>query len=695
MKNIYRILFLLLILTSLMSGQYVNKWMSIGRLQSWYSEIGAEREHGFQAIQQYGMQWPAEYNYQDMQCAKGLWIGAKNFVEADGTPRNFKVVHVGPRVTGQDEFFPVSFEMKSSFLPSPVYVDGVESYAKFVEITEEDVDAELPFDRLLINEVNTQMGVTVKREIFQFSEEYHNDYIVIEYTFTNTGNIDDDEEIERPDMTLEDVMFYMQYRLSICREPRYLLGNSAGWGVNTMIDARGDGRFDDDNPDNLRFQYAWHGKYTAFNEWDNIGAPIFHPDEGWGSVIDDADTVGRLGAPQFAGILTLHADVSPDDQSDDVSQPSTTHYISSDSKLNYNNSAFNDSRMAEEYELMTKGHPIRRHAELIEPGGNYAEPQNDPSKGSQNGAGYSLANGYGPYTLKPGESVKIIIAEAVSGLGRDECIRVGKDYKDGVISAKEKNEAVMTGKDSLFQTFKRIKSDYNSGWNLSAAPLPPKDFYVTSSGGKVLLEWDVYSGSESTITGFEIYRTTTEPVIGYASNEYFSKYKLAAELASDARTFEDTAIALNTAYYYYIVSVGAEEPAVPALNIPAHKLRSGRFYAQTYAPATKKTPGAEKLTSDVRVVPNPYIISADPNNLLFPGEENKLAFVNLPGFCTIKIYSELGELIETLEHNDGSGAEYWFSTTASNQFVVSGLYIAVITDDRTGDREIVKFVVIR
>jgi hypothetical protein len=131
------------------------------------------------------------------------------------------------------------------------------------------------------------------------------------------------------------------------------------------------------------------------------------------------------------------------------------------------------------------------------------------------------------------------------------------------------------------------------------------------------------------------------------------------------------------------------------MNIPNHKIKSSRFFAQTYAPATKKTPGADKLTSNVRVVPNPYVISADPNNLLYPGEENKLAFVNIPGECTIKIYSEIGELIDTINHNDGSGAAFWYSTTSSNQFVVSGLYIAVITDDKTGDREIVKFVVIR
>lgn len=77
---------LILISTVLtINAQYVNKWMSVGTLHNWYSEIGSEREHGFQPIQQFGMQWPAQYNYQDMQCAKGLWIGAKNFTEVEGS----------------------------------------------------------------------------------------------------------------------------------------------------------------------------------------------------------------------------------------------------------------------------------------------------------------------------------------------------------------------------------------------------------------------------------------------------------------------------------------------------------------------------------------------------------------------------------------------------------------------------------
>ena len=79
----------------------------------------------------------------------------------------------------------------------------------------------------------------------------------------------------------------------------------------------------------------------------------------------------------------------------------------------------------------------------------------------------------------------------------------------------------------------------------------------------------------------------------------------------------------------------------------------------------------------------------------FPDQTDKLAFFNIPGRCTIAIYTDLGELVDEIEHTDGSGDEFWDHTTSSRQVVASGLYIAVITDLDTNERIIKKFVIIR
>ena len=96
----------------------------------------------------------------------------------------------------------------------------------------------------------------------------------------------------------------------------------------------------------------------------------------------------------------------------------------------------------------------------------------------------------------------------------------------------------------------------------------------------------------------------------------------------------------------------------------------------------------------IRVVPNPYNIAAQLNVLRYPGEPNKIGFLNIPPECTIKIYTEYGELIQTIPHTNGSGDAYWSLTTSSNQIIVSGLYIAVFQTP-SGQTAMRKFVVIR
>jgi hypothetical protein len=200
-----------------------------------------------------------------------------------------------------------------------------------------------------------------------------------------------------------------------------------------------------------------------------------------------------------------------------------------------------------------------------------------------------------------------------------------------------------------------------------------------------MLNWEVYDENDPSRKGFEIYR---------AKGKYDSTYQLIHEAGPGERGFNDTVLERGVSYFYHIVSVGDDIAADLALNIPDDKLRSSRYYTQTYDPANLKRPAGEQL-SQIRVVPNPYNISADPNRLLFPGEADKLAFYNIPGQCTIKIYTETGELIKTIEHTDGSGDAYWSCTTEYQQIVVSGVYIAVVTDNETGNRQMVKFLIIR
>jgi hypothetical protein len=116
---------------------------------------------------------------------------------------------------------------------------------------------------------------------------------------------------------------------------------------------------------------------------------------------------------------------------------------------------------------------------------------------------------------------------------------------------------------------------------------------------------------------------------------------------------------------------------------------------------------AENALSEIRVVPNPYNIMG--RDLQFQSSSpDRLAFYGLPPYCVIKIYTETGDLIQTINHTNGSGDELWNSVTSSNQLVVSGLYIAYfeVTQDtydiqtgqllfKKGENIFRKFIIIR
>jgi len=75
---------------------------------------------------------------------------------------------------------------------------------------------------------------------------------------------------------------------------------------------------------------------------------------------------------------------------------------------------------------------------------------------------------YGPYTLAFGEKMKIVQAEGVSGLSREQAIRIGKNWfydenlvlPDGSDASNKdeyKNTWFYTGKDSILQTYSRAR----------------------------------------------------------------------------------------------------------------------------------------------------------------------------------------------------------------------------------------------
>ena len=661
-----------------------TKWIAVGMLHDWFSSGGCEIEVGRRHLtsdQQDGLRWPAQFRYQDCKAAKGLWIGTTNYNDPlVNQVFQAKVVHVGPRVLDEEhEFMPVEFKLIGKFLHPVVLVGGIPAsridYMDFVD----EVDPNLPVDRELVNVVNTSIGITMTRKIYASSQKYNDNYFIYDYTFKNTGIID--KKGTKHPQKLKGVVFFFQYRYAPSREGGpygyYVLPQNTSWGRNTMNQVVGE---DPSKGAPFRAEYSWHGKHSKWaGPGDEIGGPEFRTD-------------GHFTSSQFLGTVVIHADKSATDKSDDPYQPTTTWYIDSDAPINSGNDQFNAGQMAAEYAAMTKGHPPMSQADAVD-GGNADEF-------GATGGGYSQSQGFGPYTLNPGDSIHIVLAEGVNGLNRDSCYTIGKrwlDQKppfkmpDGTVSNNAsdfntyKDAWVMTGKDSIFETFERALQTYKSDFNIPQPPPPPNLFNILPGGNRITLKWSNNAESWPNFSGYRIYRAMFQP------DTFFQKiYECGGNSGLPiVHEFWDTTAVRGFDYYYYITSfddgtTNNIQPGVP--------LESSRFYTMTNDPAhLVRAPG--KSLADIRVVPNPYNIRAREIQYGVSGAD-RIMFLNLPPVCTIKIYTERGDLVDTIEHTDTSGDEAWNSVTSYRQVVVSGVYLAVF-ETPDGKKAIRKFVIIR
>ncbi|MGC8652768.1 MAG: fibronectin, partial [Candidatus Kryptoniota bacterium] len=214
---------------------------------------------------------------------------------------------------------------------------------------------------------------------------------------------------------------------------------------------------------------------------------------------------------------------------------------------------------------------------------------------------------------------------------------------------------------------------------------------------RISLSWDPSpSETDPDFGGYKIFRAVGKPD---------TSFEEIASIPPGTHSFDDVTAQRGFSYYYYISSYSKGTNNSNGVTNPAGPLLSSRFYTKTNLPAYLRRQAGTSL-SDIRIVPNPYNIRS--TNLQFPGEPDKIMFLNIPGHCIIRIYTENGDLIKTISHENGSGDETWNSNTSSGQVVVSGVYIVhfTVTQDyvdpqtgmiryRKGDTAFQKLVIIR
>ncbi len=164
----------------------------------------------------------------------------------------------------------------------------------------------------------------------------------------------------------------------------------------------------------------------------------------------------------------------------------------------------------------------------------------------------------------------------------------------------------------------------------------------------------------------------------------------------------------QTPGYKKYIAVTASDFGAPKMGVPAIK-SSPESNAKATVAANLTT------TSDVIVVPNPYRGDVDYGNMgwedldghyTYSEEYRKIAFLNIPERCVIRIYTLAGDLVKVIGHNGNSSpdAPYWYGRNGAywnlindnHQAAVSGIYIFSIQDvDNKKSDFVGKFVIIK
>ena len=105
-------------------------------------------------------------------------------------------------------------------------------------------------------------------------------------------------------------------------------------------------------------------------------------------------------------------------------------------------------------------------------------------------------------------------------------------------------------------------------------------------------------------------------------------------------------------------------------------------YRVSFTPATVNQDLVADAMDRIAVVPNPYVASSNfetppPQVFTYGRGERRVDFIHLPQVCTIRIYTLVGEHVETIEHAGTlyDGTESWNLLSKDGHDIAPGIYI--------------------
>ncbi len=252
----------------------------------------------------------------------------------------------------------------------------------------------------------------------------------------------------------------------------------------------------------------------------------------------------------------------------------------------------------------------------------------------------------GPLSLSPFASVRIVFAEVIGEMDRAKIVEGGVANIDLMETA---------SRDSMLAHVRAARRLFANNYMPAAHPPPTptngeNSLVIGSEPGLITIDWPPISESyrdpvtnTNDLAGYRVYRST-----------YFTigPWTLVADIKKDSVTlvngkvrYADRGQPFGVGNYYCVTSYdisGNESGKVNNTRFPIYPLRAPN----------------EQFPKNVFVVPNPF---RQHSGLTGTGERFRMEFIGIPARCKIKIYTLVGDLVQEIDHDDGSGSEAWGS----------------------------------
>lgn len=296
----------------------------------------------------------------------------------------------------------------------------------------------------------------------------------------------------------------------------------------------------------------------------------------------------------------------------------------------------------------------------------------------------------GPLTLSPFESKRLVFAEVMGEMDRAKIVEGGVDNIDLMAQA---------SLDSLRQNVAAARELFaNSYQPLYHPPMTPTNgensLDITADAGLVTIEWPPLPESyvdpltrQNDFAGYRVYRSTYFTIGPWTLVADIPKNE--ANIVDGKVRYVDENLPNGVGNYYCVTSYdseGHESGKVNRNRFPVYPLRAPN----------------QNFPREVYVVPNPF---RQNSGLYGQGEANRIEFIGIPGKCVIKIYTLMGEVVQELAHDDGSGSAAWGSILSLNYQlnkwalgIAPGVYIFMVESRVAGhesEKHIGKFAIIK